>query len=88
VERLADDHAHARLLAAACGVDPASVDTNIVVVPCDDPGAVVRGARDAGVLTGAVGPRALRLVTHLGVDADDARRAAEVLAPLVAAQIT
>jgi threonine aldolase len=88
VERLAVDHAHARLLAAACGVDPASVDTNIVVVPCDDPGAVVRGARDAGVLTGAVGPRALRLVTHLGVDADDARRAAEVLAPLVAAQIT
>ena len=32
VERLADDHAHARLLAEACGVDPASVDTNIVVV--------------------------------------------------------
>ena len=33
VERLADDHAHARLLAEACGVDPAGVDTNIVVVP-------------------------------------------------------
>ena len=33
VERLADDHAHARLLAEACGVDPATVDTNIVVVP-------------------------------------------------------
>ncbi len=32
VERLADDHAHARLLAEACGVDPAAVDTNIVVV--------------------------------------------------------
>ena len=32
VERLADDHAHARLLAEACGVDPATVDTNIVVV--------------------------------------------------------
>jgi len=43
MERLADDHAHARVLAAACGVDPASVDTNIVVVPCDDPGAVVGG---------------------------------------------
>ena len=33
VERLADDHEHARLLAEACGVDPATVDTNIVVVP-------------------------------------------------------
>ena len=32
LERLADDHAHARLLAEACGVDPATVDTNIVVV--------------------------------------------------------
>jgi threonine aldolase len=30
VERLAEDHAHARLLAEACGVDPESVDTNIV----------------------------------------------------------
>jgi threonine aldolase len=59
-----------------------------VVVPCEDPGAVVQEARDAGVLTGAVGPRALRLVTHLGVSRDDVRRAAEVLAPLVAAQIT
>lgn len=26
LERLADDHAHARLLAEACGVDPATVD--------------------------------------------------------------
>jgi threonine aldolase len=49
---------------------------------------VVRSARDAGVLTGAVGARALRLVTHLGVEREDVRRAAEVLAPLVAAQIT
>jgi threonine aldolase len=85
LERLADDHAHARLLAQACGVDPATVDTNIVVVPCADPGSVVRAARDAGVLTSAVGPRSLRLVTHLDVSNDDARRAAGVLAPLVAA---
>src|SRR5919107_801918 len=33
LERLADDHEHARLLAEACGVDPMTVDTNIVVVP-------------------------------------------------------
>ncbi len=44
VERLADDHAHARLLAEACGVDPDTVDTNIVVVERDDAGAL-RGRR-------------------------------------------
>ena len=42
VERLADDHAHARLLAEACGVDPATVDTNIVVVDRPDAAAVRR----------------------------------------------
>ena len=85
VERLADDQAHARLLAQACGVDPQSVDTNIVVVPCADPTSVVLSARAEGVLTSAVGPRSLRLVTHLDVSADQARHAAEILAPLVAA---
>ena len=45
VERLADDHAHARLLAEACGVDPATVDTNIVVVQRADAADVRRGAR-------------------------------------------
>jgi len=83
VDRLAEDHAHARLLAEACGVDPASVDTNIVVVPCVDPSAVVRAAADEGVRTSAVGPRSLRLVTHLGVSDEDTARAATVLAPLV-----
>ncbi|MGH3497532.1 MAG: threonine aldolase family protein [Nocardioidaceae bacterium] len=83
VERLADDHANARLLAEACGVDAGAIDTNIVVVPCPDAPGVVKAAQDAGVLTSAVGPRVLRLVTHLDVTASDARRAAEVLAPLV-----
>ncbi len=83
VERLADDHAHARLLAEACGLDPARVDTNIVVVPCADAVAVVAEARSGGVLCSAVGPHALRLVTHLDVSATDARRAAKVLAGLL-----
>ena len=48
VERLADDHAHARLLAEACGVDPAGVDTNIVVVPRADAADFVAAAREAG----------------------------------------
>ena len=82
VERLADDHAHARLLAESCGVDPATVDTNIVVVPHPDPPAFVAAARDAGVLVAAVGPRAVRMVTHLDVTRDQAERAAKVLAAL------
>ncbi len=82
LERLADDHAHARLLAEACGVDPAGVDTNIVVVPRTDAAAYVAAARDAGVLVATVGPTAVRLVTHLDVTRDDAEKAAAVLARL------
>ena len=56
VERLADDHANARLLAEACGVDPATVDTNIVVVPRSDAAAFVAAAEAAGVRIATVGP--------------------------------
>jgi len=81
-ERLADDHAHARLLAEACGVDPSTVDTNIVVVPRSDATDFVAAARAEGVLVAAVGPTAVRLVTHLDVTGGDAAKAAAVLARL------
>ncbi|CUR53982.1 L-allo-threonine aldolase [metagenome] len=84
LERLADDHAHARLLAEACGVDPTGVDTNIVVVSRPDAADFVRRAAAQGVLISAVGPSAVRLVTHLDVDRASAERAAAVLAALVA----
>jgi threonine aldolase len=83
VDRLADDHEHAKLLAEACGVDPRTVDTNIVVVDVPDAPSVVDACRDEGVLVSAVGPRALRLVTHLGVDDADAKAAAGVLASVL-----
>ncbi len=83
VERLADDHAHARLLAEACGVDPATVDTNIVVVDVPDALAVVNAAREQEILASAVGPRALRLVTHLDVSREQAEQAASVLGRLL-----
>jgi threonine aldolase len=82
VERLAEDHEHARLLAEACGVDPAGVDTNIVVVERPDAADFVAAAREAGVLVATVGPTAVRLVTHLDVTRDDAEKAAAVLARL------
>lgn len=84
VERLADDHAHARLLAEACGVDPAEVETNIVVLDVPDAAAVVAAARDAGVLVSALGERTVRLVTHLDVSRDQAEVAASVLAKALA----
>jgi threonine aldolase len=82
VERLAEDHAHARLLAEACGLDPASVDTNIVVLERSDATAFVAAAADAGVRVATVGPTTVRMVTHLGVSGDDARSAAAVLSRL------
>jgi threonine aldolase len=82
LERLADDHEHAKLLAEACGLDPATVDTNIVVVPRQDAADFVAAAAEAGVRVSAVGPRAVRLVTHLDVSRADAEKAASVLASL------
>ncbi|MCU1659541.1 MAG: Threonine aldolase, partial [Pseudonocardiales bacterium] len=40
-------------------------------------------AREEGVLVSALGPRFLRLVTHLDVDDDAVDRAIDVLRPLV-----
>jgi threonine aldolase len=85
VERLADDHANAHLLAEACDIDPAGVDTNIVAIDVPDAAAVVAAAREAGVLVGAVGPRTVRMVTHLDVSATQARDAAAVMAKVLAA---
>ena len=83
VERLAEDHQHARLIAEACGVDPAQVETNIVVVDVPDAPALVAAAADKGVRVGAVGPRRVRLLTHLDVSHSDAQQAAGVLAALL-----
>ncbi len=82
IDRLADDHAHARILAEAVGVDPASVDTNIVVLRRDDVAGYVARARAAGVLVSAVGHDTVRLVTHLDVTRADVDRAALALGRL------
>ncbi len=82
LERLADDHAHAGLLAEALGVDPELVDTNIVVVERDDAADFVARAAERDVLVATVGPRAVRLVTHLDADRAAVERAAQVLASL------
>ena len=82
-DRLAEDHEHARLLAERLGVDPASVETNMVVL--DDVAApvVAEAAKAQGVLVSQVSPRRIRLVTHLDVDRAAVDRAAAVLASLL-----
>ena len=84
VERLAEDHANATLLAEACDIDPAGVHTNIVVVDVPEAAPVVAAAREAGVLVSAVGPRTVRMVTHLDVSATQAQQAASVMAKVLA----
>jgi len=83
VERLAEDHANARLIAEACGMDPAEVESNIVVIDVASAPEVVTAAAEHGVRIGAVGPRRVRLLTHLDISLADAERAARALAALV-----
>jgi threonine aldolase len=81
--RLADDHAHARRLAAELGGDPDAVPTNIVVMEVADAPALAAAAVAQGVLVSAIGPRLLRMVTHLDVDSADIDVAIKVLRPLL-----
>ncbi len=80
IERLAEDHANAALLAEAAGVAASDVETNIVVIETPDAAGLVRRCADGEVLVSAVGPNVVRAVTHLDVSAEQARRAADVLA--------
>lgn len=93
-DRLADDHAHARLIAerlAALPVvrlDLSTVQTNIVVFHlrpgAPDAATAVARARERGLLLVAFGPRTLRVVTHLDVSRTQCLEAAGILADVCA----
>ena len=85
-ERLAEDHANARRLAAALGdipgVEPVqpAVPTNIVMLRTPVPAAdVVAGAAREGVLVTEMDRTLLRCMTYLGIDAAAVDEAARVL---------
>jgi threonine aldolase len=82
--RLADDHARAKRLTSELGGDPDTCPTNIVVIPVADGPAAAAAAREQGILLNVLGPKLLRLVTHLDVDDDGIDRAIKVLRPLAA----
>jgi threonine aldolase len=75
VGRLADDHARAARLAhvvaerwPSCGLDPASVRTNIVTFEHPDPDSLLAHLAGCGVLAGTIAPGTVRLVTHHDID--------------------
>lgn len=87
VDRLADDHARAERLAAAVeerwpgsnrGAAPGEM-TNIVLFAHDDPAALLGYLAGEGVLGVTLGPRLVRLVTHVDVDDDGIDRAVAAL---------
>ena len=82
IDRMAEDHENARLFAEACGVDPATVPTNLVVLDVPSAPEVVAAAAEKGLRIGAVGPRRVRLLTHLDVSREDAEQAARILGGL------
>ena len=75
VERLRDDHAHARMLAEALAQLPwvtniRPVQTNILIfdlVPPHSPAAFLDFLKKKGVVASAFGPQTIRFVTHLDV---------------------
>jgi threonine aldolase len=87
VDRLAEDHVNARTLAEGVArlpklsVDLASVQTNIVIFQVERPGGaeeLMKGAAARQVKIHAIGPAAIRCVTHKDVDADDITKTLEV----------
>jgi threonine aldolase len=89
IERLAEDHQNARILADAVRsspglkLDPDAVDTNIVIFELNpDLGTAAAFSarlRDEGVLMNAMGPQRLRAVTHLDVSRDKVQRAGAIV---------
>lgn len=82
--RLGEDHENAQLLAKRLGVDPASVETNMVVLDDVEAPVLAEAAKAQGVLVSQVSPTRVRLVTHLDVDRAGIDRAADVLLELLA----
>jgi len=81
VQRLAEDHENARVLAAGLAtlpgvdLDPATAETNIVIFDVPDREAFITGMWERGILLSPVARGKVRAVTHLDVDSDGIQRA-------------
>jgi threonine aldolase len=89
VQRLAEDHQNARILAdtiretPGLALKPDIVDTNIAIFDVDaelgTAAAFSARLRDEGVLMNAIAAQRVRAVTHLDVSREQVKRAAEIL---------
>ena len=90
VERLAEDHEHAQMIAAAlaevgwASLDPADVKTNIIFFdtphrPADE---VVAALGKKGVLASALGTYSVRMVTSLAVSRKDVEKVCQAIRDL------
>jgi threonine aldolase len=89
IDRLAEDHRHARVLARAVAdapglrLDPPEVETNLVWFHVDPElgtaAELAAALKQRGVLVHTAGPQTIRACTHLDVSAAQAERAAEAI---------
>ena len=88
-ERLTEDHARARRLAEGLArlpgvtLDLETVQTNMVYFTVQDAPALAEAMKEAGVLSNAMTPTAIRLVTHYEIGDEDIDKTLEVLAVLL-----
>jgi threonine aldolase len=91
IDRLADDHANARLVAEGMadlpGVTPEPVYTNILYFGVDHPRYDATALQDAlaerGVGVLALGPGRIRAVTHYGIEQSDIEETLDILQALL-----
>lgn len=88
VDRLAEDHVNAQILAAGLAqipgiaITPSNVHTDIVVFDITDgrtAGDVVTALKSHGILVGAFGSHKIRAVTHYGIDGNHVEATLEAL---------
>jgi threonine aldolase len=89
VDRLAEDHANARMLAeglasfAELSINLASVQTDIVIFELADPRLTVQGfvgtLAQRGLKVSGFGGRRIRAVTHYGISANDIEESLEII---------
>ena len=86
IERLAEDHANAMVLAEGLAeipgvtLDPAEVETNLVFFEVSEPASAVLGRMlEQGVRMSQPGPHRLRAVTHLDISRHDVEEAVRVV---------
>lgn len=98
VERLAEDHAHAQILARAFeasdgfSLESGPVETNLVWVKVDPSlgtaAEVAAYLRSRGILVAALGAQVIRACTHLDVSREDVEYAADAIRQVEPAMIT